>query len=221
MTFRKIESIEPVADFLARKLVAALAAGKHVLWLVPGGSAIRITLAVSTRLKDKDLHNLTVTLTDERFGPAGHPDSNWQQMLEGGLDLGRAELVPVLSDQNRDATAAHFADSLEKLFKAADYRLGFFGIGPDGHTAGILPGSPSVEATGLATGYHGGTFERVTMTVPAIARLDEAMVYAVGEPKWPVLDQLNDEVPLDQQPAQALKTVPLLTIFSDYKGDVS
>ena len=36
-------------------------------------------------------------LTDERYGPVGHPDSNWSQLLQKGFDLPQAKLVPVLT----------------------------------------------------------------------------------------------------------------------------
>jgi 6-phosphogluconolactonase/glucosamine-6-phosphate isomerase/deaminase len=217
ISFIKIKSTDPVAGYLADTLKAHLAKGERVLWLVPGGSAIQIAAAVSTQLRGHSLKNLAVTLTDERYGPVGHPDSNWHQLEQAGFSLPGAELMPVLSGADMEATTANFAATLERELARADYRLGFFGIGPDGHTAGMLPDSPAVTAQGFASGYS-ANYERITMTVPAIRRLDEAVVYAVGENKWPVLDQLEGQVELTKQPAQALKPVSKLTIFNDYKG---
>jgi hypothetical protein len=58
------------------------------------------------------------------------------------------------------------------------------------------------------------------MTAPAITRLDEAVVYAIGENKWPVLAQLaQSDLPLTDQPAQVLKRVRIVTIFNDHTGD--
>jgi 6-phosphogluconolactonase/glucosamine-6-phosphate isomerase/deaminase len=219
MTFRKITDTAPVVKYLADTIQRHLAKNQKVLWLVPGGSAIAVAAEVSKKLQGTDLHNLAVTLTDERFGPVGHPDSNWQQLSEAGFVLDGASLVPVLVNEDRSATTARFDDLLRKTLESAQYRLGFFGIGPDGHTAGILPGSPAVTAAEYAAGYDAENFQRITMTPPAIAALDEAVVYAIGEAKWPVLDQLETDKPLNEQPSQALKTVPQLTIFNDYKGE--
>ncbi len=218
MVFYKIAGIEPVAEFLAERLKDGLQKGS-VLWLVPGGSAIAVAAAASQQLSGQDLSGLSVTLTDERYGPLDHLDSNWRQLREAGFRLPGANLVPVLAGEDRDFTTQQFAENLDRLLNSADYTLGFFGVGPDGHTAGILPGSPAVSSDEWAASYDAGNFERITITPKAIKRLNEVVVYGVGEPKWPIFDQLETEQPLDKQPAQALKTVAKLTIFNDYKGE--
>ena len=173
-------------------------------------------------LEGVDLSNLTVTLTDERYGPVGHPDSNWWQMEEAGVTLPGAQRIPVLAGADRPATTSAFAAHLQAAFSQADYVLGFFGIGADGHTAGILPGSLAVHSEELAASYDAGNYERITMTPKAVTRLDEAVVYAVGKAKWPVFDDLSKgDLPLDVQPAQILKQVPECTVFNDYKGEAA
>jgi 6-phosphogluconolactonase/glucosamine-6-phosphate isomerase/deaminase len=219
LVFKKVSSIDPVADFIAGRLIHHLEEGKRVLWLVPGGSSIAIAAAVSHRLKGKPLSKLAVTLTDERHGEINHPDSNWRQLDEAGFELPGASLRPVLQGLDLGSTVSSFAETLKEEFDRADYRLGFFGIGPDGHTAGILPGSPAVRSGGLTAGYDAGNFLRLTMTPPAIDQLDEAVVYAVGEAKWPVIDALTTSIDWDVQPAQALKQVPRLTVFNDHLGE--
>lgn len=219
ITFRKITSIEPVAAYLTDVLRTQLEAGKRVLWLVPGGSSIAIAAEVSRRLKDVPKEKLVVTLTDERYGEPGHPDCNWLQLEQAGFSLPGAQMEPVVIGKSMSETVEHFANLLQQHLENAEFKLGFFGIGPDGHTAGILPGSPAVTETKYAAGYDAGNFKRMTMTPPAIALLDEAVVYAAGEAKWPVLDQLETDMPLTEQPAQILKQVPKLTIYNDHKGE--
>jgi 6-phosphogluconolactonase len=221
MEFRKITDSKPVADYITNVLQEHLQAGERVLWLVPGGSAIAVAVEISKRMQGLSLENLYVTLTDERYGPLGHTDSNWQQLTEAGFDLPGANLVPVLADEDRETTTKHFARVLHELMQDADYKLGFFGIGADGHTAGILPDSPAVLSKEYAASYDAGNFERITMTPLAILRLDKAVVYATGEAKWPILDQMETKIEIGQQPAQALKHVPQLTIFNDHKGETT
>jgi 6-phosphogluconolactonase/glucosamine-6-phosphate isomerase/deaminase len=228
--FIKTDSAEPVINYLFRTLTKHLGAGERVLWLVSGGSAVTVAADVARRLRGHQLEGLVASLTDERFGPVGHPDSNWAQLAAAGFVLPGATLLPVLTPgATLESTAATFGRTLEARLAAADFSLGFFGIGPDGHTAGILPHSPAVTARSFAIGYDARhlpppapgdpTFKRVTMTAPAIARLREAVVYAVGKAKWPVLDELAREVPLADQPAQVLKSVRTLTIFNDHRGE--
>jgi 6-phosphogluconolactonase/glucosamine-6-phosphate isomerase/deaminase len=219
MVFKKIDAIDPVVDYLATTIKDKLQDGQRVLWLVPGGSAISVASAVANKLKGVDLSNLFISLTDERFGLVDHEDSNWRQLAGTGFVLDSAQLVPVLTGENRGSTTEAFAKNLQDLYAGADYKIGFFGMGPDGHTAGILPESPAVESSSWAAAYDAPGFERITMTPKAILALDEAVVYATGHAKRHALADLQKDLPLMQQPAQALKKVPKLTVFNDQVGD--
>jgi 6-phosphogluconolactonase/glucosamine-6-phosphate isomerase/deaminase len=218
--YKKISDIKPVAEYMAERIINSLHAGHQVLWLVSGGSAIEVAVATAELLHGKDLRLLTVSLTDERYGAVGHTDSNWQKMLDAGFELPGASLVPVLEKgEDRALATEQFSDSLRGLLRRAEYTLGFFGVGTDAHTAGILPDSPAFDAKGYAATYDGGGYKRITMTPTAIRQLDEAVLYAVGEQKWPVIDALAKDMPVNAQPVQLLKEVPLLTVCSDHKGD--
>lgn len=227
MTFWTIDSPELVANYLAEEIGRRLHKGQRVLWLVAGGSAVSSAARASKQLVQEgiSLERLTVTLTDERYGKPGHADSNWQQLLDAGFSLPGATLHPVLAGKDMEATATDFEEFLEGELGKVDYRMGLLGIGADGHTSGILPGSSAVQAKGLVHAYDGGDYQRITTTSAALKQLDEAVVYAVGEAKWPVLDQLETDMSIDEQPAQILKHVPKLTICTDkpisQKGDAS
>jgi 6-phosphogluconolactonase/glucosamine-6-phosphate isomerase/deaminase len=71
----------------------------------------------------------------------------------------------------------------------------------------------------LVCGYDTPTFSRITITPKAIEKLDEAVVWMQGENKWNVLKDLEKDIDIKKQPAQILKKVPLLTIFTDYKKE--
>ncbi len=212
-----IANPEEAARKVADKLKIHLARGERVLWLVGGGSAITVAVNVAEHLAQSDLSRLTVSLTDERFGPVGHVDSNWGQLEKAGFALPRACKVPVLQGLDLAATADAWASRLKQELEHADYSLGLFGIGADGHTAGILPHSPAVNGQGLVCGYDGGTYIRVTITPPAIAQLDCAIVYAMGAEKWSVLARLAEVGPEGAQPVQALKRAGELFVLSDYQ----
>lgn len=217
LTFKKISSPDPLAKYLADTISTELHAGKRVLWLLAGGSAIPVAVQAAGQLVafGVPLEKLVVTLTDERHGVVGHANSNWKQLEDAGFSLPGAELHPVVTGKDLAGTVADFEAFLAKELSAAQYRLGLFGIGPDGHTSGILPHSSATRESRLAHGYDGGEHQRVTTTAVAIARLDEAVVYAVGEAKWPVLERLMTDVPVDEQPAQVLKRVSKTTVFTD------
>ena len=219
ITFHKISTYEPVTAYLCLRISRHLSTGKKVLWLVTGGSSIPMAAEVSRRLAGPQLKNLTVTLTDERYGPVGHPDSNWQQLIEAGFSLDGANLQPVISGKNFERTVDDYAQIIRRDLAENDYKIGFIGIGADGHAGGIKSGSPAVNSRELVEGYNSEDYVRLTLTPRAIARLDEVVAYAVGAAKHQLLDQLQQNLPINQQPAQTLKRAKKFTVYNDYIGD--
>ncbi len=210
---------EEAADFVSSSILNQLKLGKRVLFFMAGGSATSVGLKVSEILKKYPLQNLTITLTDERYGPIDHFNSNYFQLTEKGLDLPGAKIIPILNGDDRHITAEKFNKILNEEFKIAQYKIGLFGVGTDGHTAGILSGSDALNSPDLVCDYDTPIFSRISITPKAIEKLDEAIVWAQGQDKWKILKDLAEEnIDIFKQPAQILKKVPLLTIFTDYKN---
>jgi len=191
---------------------------ERVLWLLSGGSSAAIAVEVSKKLTGLDLSKLFVSMTDERYGDVGHKDENWQQLLDAGLILPRATLYRPLKSQNIYNTTTDFNKWLSIQLKKADYKIGIFGIGADGHTAGIKPHSPAVESPNLATSFTGDDFKRITITFNTIRQFNEIFIQASGTGKRSAIDNLlHKNISLDDQPAQILKQVPIATIYTNNK----
>jgi len=219
MNYSEISSIEPVVAHLTRSITSALHEGKTVTWLVPGGSAIEIAAYVSQNLTagNLPLENLSVTLTDERYGSVGNPNENWHQLERAGFTLPGANLYRVLQPGlDRAETTERFNEKLGDFLTHTDFKIGFFGIGADGHTAGIKPRMIDMDTESYAVSYIGTDFERITMTPRAIKLLDKVYAYAVGDEKASALRELyNEEIYPAEQPAQVLKSAPSFTLFTD------
>jgi 6-phosphogluconolactonase/glucosamine-6-phosphate isomerase/deaminase len=113
-------------------------------------------------------------------------------------------------------TVLAYEEVITTQLARADLCIGLFGMGMDGHTAGILPNSPAVSSSTLVRGYDAGRFLRITITPAAIRMLHEAVLYAVGvEKRQPLLDLVTTELSIAAQPAQALKSSQKLHIFTD------
>jgi 6-phosphogluconolactonase/glucosamine-6-phosphate isomerase/deaminase len=208
--------IEDAANFVATSILCQLKLNKHILFFVTGGSSISVCVKVAELLKVHPHDNLTVMLTDERYGQYGHHDSNWYQLIEKGFSLPDAKLIPILIGEDMTKTTEKFEMILEEELKNAEYKIGLFGIGADGHTAGILPVSIAARSEDLASSFDTPIFSRITITSKVIEKLDEVVAWVQGEAKWKVLKDLEKEMDIEKQPAQILKRVPLLTIFTDY-----
>ncbi len=181
-----------------------------------------MTIAVEScrELKNHDLSNLTVSLTDERYGVVGHFDENWQQILNLGFDLPGANMYRQLIGKSREETTVAFNNWLKDQFQINDYKIALFGIGSDGHTAGIKPGSAAITSNNLAASFTGNDFERITITFPGILKLDEAITQASGVDKKPIIKNLlNDAIDITIQPAQILKQIPISIFFSNNKKE--
>jgi 6-phosphogluconolactonase/glucosamine-6-phosphate isomerase/deaminase len=217
-----VTSKEGVTRAIARGLDRALEHNMKVLWLLSGGSNIAIELDVLNRLAHATPQNLTVSLIDERFVALDSPDSNWHQLIQGGLRGERARLEPPIIDTNLGLidAADDFAGRLAKCLDRADIVIGQCGIGADGHTAGILPHTEGVhEKTKLVIGYEGTDFKRLTTTSALFAQLDLAAIVAFGADKRPVIERLKTPALADDQPVTLLLEAKEVVIYTDQKID--
>ena len=163
------------------------------------------------------LENLTLMLSDERYGASSHPDSNARQLESAGFNPKEATFIPVLINEPLRITIDRYTQLVTQQFTKNEIIIGQLGIGTDGHTAGILPNSPATKVSDvLVAGYKGKDFCRITLTFPALRQLNSAFVFAYGASKKTALQQLKDEtLALETQPAQILKAIPETYIYND------
>lgn len=202
---------------LSARLNKELSEGKKVLWLLSGGSNIPASVEIMSSLPGELTGNLTIMLNDERFGRVGHPDSNWEQLFQTGFDPKQAHMLPVLQiDMNLEQTIEHYAQQAEQAFGGSDIVISQIGMGADGHIIGILPGSPAAaEETAWAAGYDSPPYIRLTLTFPAMRQINVGYVMAFGDAKRQAVQDLKQDLPLNQQPAQILKQLPEVYFYSD------
>jgi len=210
-----------IAD-LTERLIKELSTNQPVLWLVSGGSNIGAAVTVMDSISEELSANLSVMLADERYGPVGHADSNWAQLLAAGFDGKQATLSPVLRDgDDLSQAAAYFAELVADNFSRHQVIIAQLGIGPDGHVSGILPNSPAAADTQeLVVAYQGGDYQRLTTTFEALKHITIDYSFAYGEGKRAALTSLlNQDLPLAIQPSQILKQLPEAYVYNDQIGD--
>ena len=159
---------------LASKLKSSLNIGP-TLWLLSGGSNIRLSVEIMKKI-DVDLSsNLSVALVDERFGPYRHPDSNWTQLMQTGFDPKRARVIETIRSDSGDLTNTinRYSHDLSAAIEESTSVIGQLGMGTDGHIGGILPGSSAASETDqLILGYQSNPFTRITMSFNGLRQLD-------------------------------------------------
>lgn len=207
------------AAYLAQTISGKLALDQKVLWFLSGGSSIELEVKAREQIESANLDNLTIMLFDERYGPDGHADSNWQQLQDAGFDFSGTNPLPVLKGLSLAESTEKFQDNLARELKRNDFIIATAGVGSDGHTSGLLPNCPALKSPELADCYEGPDYQRITTTPKAIAQLNEAVVGLSGEEKLAVLEKLQANVPANEMPAQLLKKLPKFIVFNDWTGD--
>jgi len=219
LSFYKINSAQEAASFLAKKLKKVLIGKKRLLWMVPGGSGMVVAALAARMISDVNTNRLIiVTLTDERYGPVGHNDSNWKQLRYSGFRLPGSVSIPVLCNKTLGNTVAAYREILLDSLNTSDYSIALAGLGADGHIFGIKPNSPAVAGQDEADGYEWDDYTRITPTIKFLKKLDEVVIFAVGPDKHHQLEKLNLKVSADEQPAQLLKDMKKVSILNDRRG---
>lgn len=205
---------------LSNNIVKSLNDGKKVLWFLTGGSSIPACVTALNNIKEHvgsiELKNLTVTLTDERFGPLGHTDSSWQKLSEAGFDFESVNAIPVISDTSFEEAAKKYDEQVRRALSEHNVIVAMFGVGSDMHIAGILPQSAGTEASGYTTAYDTNTFKRITLTLGGIKQVNMAYVFIFGYEKKDVIAKLQTSVaPISLEPSLVLRSIPSVYIYSD------
>lgn len=205
------------AQKLAYLINVQLAQKKKVVWLLSGGSAI--TVAVEAQRLLQTTEGLIVMQIDERYGPTGHADSNWKQLIDAGFDDASTFCYPMLIGADVIKTTSNYEQLLNETIDDNTYVIGLFGIGADGHTAGILPNSSAVNAAAEVAFYQASDYPRITITPVFFAKINTAIVYAMGSAKLQPLKNLGRNLPPALEPAQLLKHIRDTWIYSDQIGE--
>jgi 6-phosphogluconolactonase/glucosamine-6-phosphate isomerase/deaminase len=215
------ENQSAAEQIIASVICAGLFAHKRVLWLVSGGSNAVIEKNIMDMVRNHAGGNLTgmaILPMDERYGKPGHSDSNAQQLREIGFNPGNAIWVDVLMhDTPLDQTVSFYSDVISAALANASIIVGQFGMGTDGHVAGIKPNSPAtVTDESTVAGYEWEDYTRMTLMPAALRQISTAFLLAYGADKKGPLKKLRDKSDsFKKLPAMLLYELTEVSVFND------
>jgi 6-phosphogluconolactonase len=181
------------AEVIAEAAKADISERGHFALAVSGG---RDPWPMFSQLEEYELdwREVEIFQVDERVAPPGSPDRNLTHLVES-LSIGaQGSIRPMpVTDEDLDAAADRYA---QQLPDAID--LAHLGIGPDGHTASLVPGDPVLEVTDKRVAVTGGEYQgvrRMTLTYPELERVRQLLWVVTGEEKVDALRKLMDQDP--------------------------
>jgi 6-phosphogluconolactonase len=186
------------AKIIAAEARAAVAARGCFIMAVSGGKTPwqMLRALANEKVPWKNVH---VVQVDERIAPAGDPDRNLTHLRESllshaPLPPGQIHAMPV-EDKDLEAAAASYARTLEQIAGSPPVLdLAHLGLGPDGHTASLVPNDSVLNVTDLDVALTGvyQKRRRMTLTYPLLNRSRRILWVATGAEKAPILPRLRD-----------------------------
>lgn len=190
----EVDVVDDVAGAFAALVVTE---APSTVALSGGSTARRCYEALVAR--DVDWRSVTVLFGDERWVPVDSPDSNEGMAREVLLDQVRPAAVRSMREAGPTPQAA--ADAYDRLVaEVAPIDLVHLGLGDDGHTASLFPGSPALDVDDrlvVATGDDAHPHPRLSLTFPGIARARVVVVTVSGAGKADAWQRLcrGDDIP--------------------------
>jgi 6-phosphogluconolactonase len=190
--------------------------GQFLVALNGGSTPIRLFNFLATEFRDKvDWDKTHIFWGDERLVPADDPESSFgqaQNLFLQYVPIPESNVHPIHGELESTRAVQEYAITLEKFasfpLQFPRFDLLYLGMGEDGHTASIFPGSRLEElepVIGVTAQYQNRPAQRVTLT-PAIFNSARMIVFmATGEKKANTLAEvLSDRFDSELYPAQRI-----------------
>ncbi|MBS1845427.1 MAG: 6-phosphogluconolactonase [Actinobacteria bacterium] len=177
------------AEMIARAGAAAVADHGTFAFAMSGGRSPWSMLAILGELEEMPWAETELFQVDERIASPGSEDRNLTHMVLGLSMDHQSTLRPMpVTNRDLDAAAHEYETSLPDRLD-----LVHLGLGPDGHTASLVPGDPVLEVddrrVAITTDPYQG-HRRMTLTYPALAEARQILFLVTGEEKRGPLQQV-------------------------------
>jgi 6-phosphogluconolactonase len=189
---------QQAAALVAAEARAAVAERGNFVMAVSGGRTPWLMLRALAR-EDVPWEGVHVVQVDERVAPPGDTDRNLTHLsesllTEGSLNPEQIHAMPVEAP-DLDSAAKRYAATLQELSGSPPVLdLVHLGLGPDGHTASLVPGDPVLEVTDADVALTGvyQRRRRMTLTYPIINRSRRILWLVTGNDKAAMVRRMAD-----------------------------
>ncbi|WP_133138707.1 6-phosphogluconolactonase [Legionella genomosp. 1] len=199
MDIHRFDNCEMLHEEFANRLIQILdeaITAKGEAYLAVSGGKTPAALFEVMAGKDLNWNAVSVILVDERWNTAQETDSN-EWMVRNCLLKNKAAAAAFINFSTQNLTIEEAIGEAEaKLARIPLFDAVILGMGEDGHTASLFPGSRELEY-GLSnfakdvialTPIH-APFQRITLTKPRLLRTRKLFLQLVGENKMRVFQE--------------------------------
>ena len=185
------------AAVIAKDARETIAARGQFLMAVSGGRTPWIMLRALAN-EQISWENIHIFQVEERIAPSGDPDRNLTHLRESLLEhasLPEQNLYPMpVEDGDPESGAARYSKTLQQIAgNPPVLDLAHLGMGPDGHTASLIPNDPVLSVTDrdvATTGIYQGR-RRMTLTYPVLNRARKILWLVTGADKKEALRKMR------------------------------
>lgn len=147
--------------------------------------------------------SVQIMLSDERWIPADHPDSN-EKLIRETLLIDKANAAEFLPFYAADMSAAERSDHFSRIIAGfeAPSACTLLGMGGDGHIASLFPDADNLQ-TGLTANSPiycmpvntiASPYQRISLTLSALLKSDEIALLVFGDDKRAVIEQASNNI---------------------------
>jgi 6-phosphogluconolactonase len=191
-----------VAHFISIAQKAISSHGSFFVALSGGSTPKRIFEALSsdTYKNQIDWKHVFLFWSDERDVSPHDPDSNYKMAMDSGfshLPIPKSQIFRMEAERDMEKNALAYEKAIQHTLKGRPFDLIMLGMGEDGHTASLFPGTKALTVTNhlvVANEVPQKDTWRMTFTFPLINSAENINIYVLGDDKKiPVLRSLSNK----------------------------
>jgi 6-phosphogluconolactonase len=139
--------------------------------------------------------------SDERSVPPDNKESNYHMALQAGfakMDIPPAHIHRMIAEKEIEKNALAYEKTIRQVLDDQTFDLVMLGMGEDGHTASLFPGTEALQAKGrlvLPNYIPSKDSWRMTLTFEAINAASHIVFYVMGASKKAMLEQVFSTPP--------------------------
>ncbi len=191
----RLEASTAAADHIAELLAKRLDHNGNASIVVSGGTSPRQCMAALANAP-LDWQRVQVALSDERWVPPDHDDSN-EKLVREALLTGPAAAATLLPVYAEGVSPEERCEQLQDPLPVLPFSCSLIGIGTDGHFASLFPDAEQLELgldvecgrLYIPVTTAASPHPRISMTLAGISRSDEVALLFFGEEKLEIYEE--------------------------------